>query len=1157
MRSSFQCVPPRLLAVAAAALTILALAAPAALAQQTGPDAGQNQFFLHGDKATGPFFDATGPTTPAARTQNTERVANPDLPENPIAAFWSQREEDADLLGPEDVNDRDMVLRWFFQLSSAGPTVSEIAASVTVFAVPADPDAEARIIGRRDVTLLVSATPIANESRVQITEDMAEGERLVIQVVPLALEAGLTAVYDSTQFPSGFSFADQVPTGVVAGVDGLASAPANGLAFSATQPADPQRDESEPNIEIDEDGNIYTCGPTGVSQGADYAQVSRDGGNQFYLLGEPPRGQQSFGGGGDCGLATAPERNEEGNFTYAFSGLGPLTNFVTASSEDVGQELRGSPSSQSIPGVDRQWHTFLDADSVLLSYNQQAPRQVVVQRSDDGGVNYGPATPATSRNPDFPGPMHALPAKVNPDGEDAGRLPYFTWSRGRQVFLAISKDEGESWHNCRIAEAPGAPALFPTADNDRAGNIYVAYSENAKFHAFLHVLPADGIDSCFVDGTEVNPVNGAQTTTSKVQADVNPPIQVDRDKVRSSVFGWVAAGGAPGRVAVTFYGSETDGDPNVGPGEDEDGNPTGFRGTWDVYVSQSINALEAEPDVAQVKATTHPFHYDSICLNGTGCSITGGDRSLADFFALDFNPVRHSLHLVYNQGYKRPDDSAGVLATPAVLNQIGGPTLDGEPLDAAQGAPLANRRDDPEGDALADYSRLCLQTDATCPAKPAAGESQPGADLRSVDIGPEIDPATGAVVPNGGFTVKMKVADLSDGALLAALENQRSTSLRFVFRWINGFRSAALVARYNPAQGFRFGFNGFSLGGASCGGTTCLTYPGNVAVPGVVDQAAGTITMSVPRDKLLGLEGPTGPDQRPEEKPAGDETRFYDGTVFVLAQMSGNDTNEQSFLYPYDNTPSLDFLTGGRLPGTEEKRAPAPPPVEPVPPPVVAPQPAPPATSCDPQRVLRSASANGDGRGVRFTFAGVRPLAARRAADRVDVDVFRSSRGRKVVGPLLVARFNDRAESFGWDGRANRPGRRVGNGFYFVRYRVGGDVRRVTLQRRGGRFVRRAQFHRARSCRVLRLFKLSKPVFGGSNRRALGIAYRLTEARSVQVQVLRGRRVVKRFGARSVGAGQLVRLRLSPGRLRPGEYRVRLRVLGERPLTATLVSRRL
>ncbi len=129
------------------------------------------------------------------------------------------------------------------------------------------------------------------------------------------------------------------------------------------------------------------------------------------------------------------------------------------------------------------------------------------------------------------------------------------------------------------------------------------------------------------------------------------PVQVDRDAVRTTVFPWIAAGGAPGRVAVAFYGATSDGDPNSGD----------FNAAWNVYVNQSLNALDATRTFSQVQATTHPMHYDSICLNGLGCDIAvpPGDRALADFFAIGYDPSSGRLSVVYDRDNKKPDDDLG------------------------------------------------------------------------------------------------------------------------------------------------------------------------------------------------------------------------------------------------------------------------------------------------------------------------------------------------------------------------------------------------------------------------------------------------------------------------------------------------------------------
>ena len=149
----------------------------------------------------------------------------------------------------------------------------------------------------------------------------------------------------------------------------------------------------------------------------------------------------------------------------------------------------------------------------------------------------------------------------------------------------------------------------------------------------------------------------AATTTAAVAATQQgvgtlwgPRIQVDRDAVRTTVFPWVTAGGAPGRVAFMFAGTETNGDPNGG----------NFKASWNIYGNLSTNALSPTATFSQVKATTHPFHYDSICLNGLGCdlSVPPGDRTMADFLAIDYNPVTGKTTIIFNRTNKKPDEEA-------------------------------------------------------------------------------------------------------------------------------------------------------------------------------------------------------------------------------------------------------------------------------------------------------------------------------------------------------------------------------------------------------------------------------------------------------------------------------------------------------------------
>jgi hypothetical protein len=756
---------------------------------------------------------------------------------------------------------------------------------------PASPDEQTS-----DEILTVNGQKGADEGDTEAVEvDSSDGSDTTETVVAHNLPAGeyhALACGFVNSLPQPYTATLTVVTSAKQADTGLKSANAQGLAFGAAVPADVQRDEAEPLIEIDKAGNIYTCGPTGFSNSSDYAQVSTDGGDSFHLLGTPPRGQQSAGGGGDCGLATGIAKNAQGNYQYAYSGLGALSGFATSTSPDnghsiatAGGDLNGGVTSQGAL-ADRQWMTFTDDHTVLLSYNQQQPRNTVVQRSTDGGLTYSAVASVAAPNPEFPGPLRTI---------EASNTVYMPWTKGEEVNLAVSHDGGTTWTECRVAKGDtvkGGTAGFAVADHDLAGNIYVVWSDSASYHVWMSVLPAASLGGCNETVAQVRANkddSGATTGQPSVDPGWSAPVQVDRDDVHTTVFPWVAAGGAPGRVAVAFYGTTSDGDPNSGE----------FDAAWNVYVNQSLNALDASRTFSQVQATTRPFHYDSICLNGLGCDLAApaGDRSLADFFAIDLNPVTGKLSVVFDRTNKKPDEEVGHVATPMVVTQSAGPSNNGTSLTSTRPA-LRQSTTDPTGDALSSYS-------LTTPGTPVAPtpKNEAAADFTSATAG--LDPAT------GGLKVTLKVASLSTTALTQALLDTGSQSLVWVWRFGNGYTDAGASAAWNPATGWTFGFDQYATGGGVCDsavpGEKCQVYPQGTAISGTADPLTGTITLVVPKSLLRQLSG-TDSAGRPLEAPADTGSRFYDGTAVSLGNTTSSVQAQQTFLYPLDETAAMDFL---------------------------------------------------------------------------------------------------------------------------------------------------------------------------------------------------------------------------------------------------------
>jgi hypothetical protein len=101
-----------------------------------------------------------------------------------------------------------------------------------------------------------------------------------------------------------------------------------------------------------------------------------------------------------------------------------------------------------------------------------------------------------------------------------------------------------------------------------------------------------------------------------------------------------------------------------------------------------------------------------------------------------------------------------------------------------------------------------------------------------------------------------------------------------------------------------------------------------------------------------------------------------------------------------------------------------------------------------------------NGRGLRFSFT------RKEGAGTVRVTVFRASEGRRVYAKAKrVERFDDRTSGFTWKARKT-----LKNGVYYAQFRVvdaagRADVRRVVIDRKGGRFAKKGTFFLADRCR--------------------------------------------------------------------------------------------
>jgi hypothetical protein len=383
---------------------------------------------------------------------------------------------------------------------------------------------------------------------------------------------------------------------------------------ATTQPSS----SGEPGIWINQKGHVIvnTFGPT--------IWISTDSGRSF------SNANQNIDVGCPSGDADAVVSFDDAYYADNLCLAGG-TNLSYTSRDDgkTWQAGTGLPALAGLPDSDRQWYAPdpRNPGVVYFAYHDLEGPNINVWKSTDYGQTFTQWAPVTLLGPTFVDSSQANttsrpwvdpvdPSIVsilyayNDAVTSATTPPNAPEFNLREFGLARSTDGGVTWTNNQAYDAGttgGATNTvaheFPQATMDSAGNIFVLFSEKiggqTNTHIMMGVLP-----------------RGATSFTKVVQVDTG---------TLSGVFPWAVAGD-PGMVDITWYGS---------PAADNNDH----NAQWSEMFAQTTNALSAHPTFVQSRISgPEPMHSADICLAGTLCLATGGNRNLADFQGVAVDP---------------------------------------------------------------------------------------------------------------------------------------------------------------------------------------------------------------------------------------------------------------------------------------------------------------------------------------------------------------------------------------------------------------------------------------------------------------------------------------------------------------------------------------
>ena len=427
----------------------------------------------------------------------------------------------------------------------------------------------------------------------------------------------------------------QVETTPGSGTGGAGGTPtptyvAGKLTFSPATVVDPQRTEGEPLNFLDPKTNDYwESGPFGTTSQNSWIHRSTDNGLEFHV--DSPVGLRPDAppGGGDTDIAV-----DDQGYHY-FVDLEGLVNLGTSVSNDDGK--RGGRTRWP----SRTWPSTGNGSPWTTARRPRPPTTRSSWVPRDGRRHVHLLEPRHDRL-DRPGRRARLAERFREGAAPAGRgrdlrpaalrpevpQPVLRLQRGRSRALD-DRPRGARPANGDPVPQRDAPGLagrrrpgasLPGSGGRLRRQRLRGLDRRQRQRRLLLVLGRPG----------------REWTT---------PVRVSTAPSTTAEFLWAQAGAA-GNLALAWYATDTAGQPDSFPNWATD--PQGATTVkWWGYAATISNAASLSPTIAQERFTEKPMHYGQICNQGIGCTVSSGDRTMADYFALNLDKTG-SIRIVYN-----------------------------------------------------------------------------------------------------------------------------------------------------------------------------------------------------------------------------------------------------------------------------------------------------------------------------------------------------------------------------------------------------------------------------------------------------------------------------------------------------------------------------